>query len=340
MDRVLTYRTEIYGSLIIWIIVFHIERVVGLPYYLPIISPFIQRGNCAVDIFLFISGFCLCLSLQREYNLKKYYTKRFKRVVISYLIAAVPFFIWKSIEAFSSKRILHFFFDLSGLSFWLNGCQNVWFVHAIVAFYLITPFLYKIVRKDIRFAFLALGLIYSLNILAHYFIPFYRHSSVALMRLPIYFIGLILAYYIPHLDFKNKRAFLVLFLLLGVIFLLYFPSRGFYCWFLYGVMVIPIIWFLSSAFERSSRCIHSLFSVFGKYSLEVYLCHIMILHIIRFYQFEQSMGGWLYLFLPILSLSCSFIVSYFSDRITKMYNVNNRWHDLRSYSSRWHWETH
>ena len=152
MDRVLNYRAEIFGFLIIWIVVFHIERVVGLPIYLPIITPFIQRGNCAVDIFMFLSGFCLCLSLNREYSLKKFYVKRFKRVVISYLLVAIPFFIWKSLEEFSTIRIAHFFFDFSGLSFWFRGCQNTWFVHAILAFYIITPFFYYIIRKDIKYA--------------------------------------------------------------------------------------------------------------------------------------------------------------------------------------------
>ena len=239
MDRVLNYRAEIFGFLIIWIVVFHIERVIGLPINLPIVTPFIQRGNCAVDIFMFLSGFCLCLSLKREYNLRKFYAKRFKRVVISYLFVAIPFFIWKSLEEYSTARLAHFFFDFSGLSFWFRGCQNTWFVHAILAFYIITPLFFQVIRKDLKYAILCLAILYIINVLAFVFWPLYRHSSVALMRMPIFYLGLLLAYYLPHFDFQNRRISLFLFLLLGALFLLFVPSRGFYCWALYGFFVIP-----------------------------------------------------------------------------------------------------
>ena len=322
MDRVLNYRAESFGFLILWIVLFHLERVVGLPIYLPIITPFIQRGNCAVDIFMFLSGFCLCLSLKREYNIIKFYSKRFKRVVISYLLVAIPFFIWKSFQEYSTSRLVHFFFDLSGLSFWFRGCQNAWFVHAIIAFYLITPLLFKLVKKDIRNAFFCLCLLYVLNFIAYYSVSFYQYSSVALMRLPIFFIGLLLAYYVPHFDFRNKRAFLVLFLMLGFIFLMYFPSRGFYCWFLYGAMVIPILWLISFAFNRLSRIFIPLFSTIGKISLELYLCHIMILHIFRFYKVEQFIGYWMYFVLPFLAIFCSFLVANMGKKIANYIIIN------------------
>ena len=122
MDIVLKYRNEIYGFLALWILFFHIEGNVGMPINIPLITPFLQKGNSAVDVFMFLSGFCLCLSLRREFDLKKFYTKRFKRVVISYLIISIPFFIWKSFEEFSSNRMAHFLYDLSGLSFWFNKC--------------------------------------------------------------------------------------------------------------------------------------------------------------------------------------------------------------------------
>lgn len=207
MEIVLKYRNEIYGFLALWIIFFHIERVIGLPLKIPIITQFIQRGNCAVDVFIFLSGFCLCLSLKRNRNLISFYKKRFIRVTIPYLVIATPFFVWKSIEEFSSFRLAHFFFDLSGLSFWLKGCQNAWFVHAIIVFYIITPLLFTIVRKGVLISFLCLSFMYILILGAYHYFPISHYSIVAWSRLPIFFIGIVMAYYIPHFEFGSRKLF-------------------------------------------------------------------------------------------------------------------------------------
>lgn len=149
MDLVLKYRDEIYGFLAVWIILFHVESIIGMPIQIPIITPFIHRGNSAVDVFMFLSGFCLCLSLKKSFRIKRFYINRFKRVIISYLIISIPFFIWKCMEENPSAGVSGFFYDLTGFSFWLSGCLNAWFVHAIIFFYIITPLLYKIVSKGL-----------------------------------------------------------------------------------------------------------------------------------------------------------------------------------------------
>lgn len=290
-----------------------------MPFYFPVFSPFIQRGNCGVDVFMFLSGFCLCLSLQRNNNLENFFSKRFIRVVVPYLIIAVPFFIWKCFEEFSSKRLAHFFYDLSGLSFWFSGCLNAWFVHAIIAFYFITPLFFSLVKIDIRYALISVVIIYFLNFYSFYFVPFYKLSSIAFMRLPIFLVGMILAYNNPHFDFSNRKTSVILFLLLGLLCLLFIPIKsvtGFYSWFLYGFIVIPLLWVLASAFERLPKIIRPLFSSIGDLSLELYLSHIMFLHIIRFYKVEHIIGYWMYFILPFLAIFYSLVAANMSKRIS------------------------
>lgn len=323
MGLVLKYRSEIYGFLALWIILFHIERVIGMPFRIPIITEFIQRGNCAVDVFIFLSGFCLCLSLKRELNLKRFYKKRFVRVIIPYLIIAIPFFIWKSIEEFSSMRIAHFLYDISGLSFWLEGCQNAWFVHAIIAFYILTPLLFKTTIHRLQYSIVFLILLYFLNIIAYYYVPVYKHSSIAWMRLPIFYIGIMLAFYRPNFEFTNKKCSYAIFIVLGIGFLLFIPStlKGFYCWLMYGFIVIPLLWVIAISFEKIPDCIKDSFSFIGKISLEVYICHIMLLHVIRFYKTEQAIGLWLYIVLPTIAIAYSLFTKHISDRLVNIYNI-------------------
>ena len=120
MEQVLKHRDEIYGLLAIWIMCFHIDSSCYSIPNIPLLKNFINIGNAGVDVFLFLSGYCLYLSLNRNSNVVNFFRKRFKRVVIVYLVIAIPFFLYKSIFEIHSNRVLFFFYDLSGLSFWFR----------------------------------------------------------------------------------------------------------------------------------------------------------------------------------------------------------------------------
>lgn len=319
MDLVLKYRSEIYGVLALWIVFFHIEGGVGCPIYIPLLSSFIQRGNCAVDIFLFLSGFCLCLSLKKSFRIKRFYINRFKRVIISYLIISIPFFIWKCMEENPTAGLSGFFYDLTGLSFWLSGCLNAWFVHAIIFFYIITPLLFIIVSKGFGPTLISIFFLYGIVLFSHWYLPSFNNIGIALTRLPIFYMGIILAFYKPHFEFKEKRAWVICFITYGLIFFMTVPSyyKGFVIWVLYATIVVPIIWILSSIFNKLPYSINSALSSLGKISLEIYICHIMIWHIIRFYEFEKLYSYWMFFLLPSLSIPLSFLISYISKKLTK-----------------------
>lgn len=309
MNQVLKYRNEIYGFLALWILFFHVKTRVGLGVYIPFFNSFLDFGNLGVDVFLFLSGFCLCLSLQRDSSITHFYAKRFKRVVIAYLIIAVPFFIWKSIEETTSYRFMNFFYDLTGLSFWFSGVQNAWFVEAILVFYIITPFVFRIVKKGILHSLVLISLLYVALVLAHYYIPFIHRCEIACTRLPIYIIGMVLAYYKPHFEFKHQKVAIIIFIVEAII-VLYIGQRmgGFWCWLFYAIMVIPALWLLKELFSVIPVSVNKVFSIIGTVSLEIYLIHIMTLHVFTFYGWNATVDQWMYLILPAITLPLSFIV--------------------------------
>ena len=53
LNVILEQRAAIYGILSIWIMLFHIAKRIGVPGNPGIISPLINMGNVAVDIFFF-----------------------------------------------------------------------------------------------------------------------------------------------------------------------------------------------------------------------------------------------------------------------------------------------
>ena len=122
MKEILKYRNQIYGLCAIWIVLFHIQRRLGFPE-VPILTPLLKMGNAGVDVFMFLSGYCLCLSFKRNNDLGRYFKKRVMRVVVPYLVIAIPYFLYKSFFIKSSLSLFaqckSFFIDLAGVSFWI-----------------------------------------------------------------------------------------------------------------------------------------------------------------------------------------------------------------------------
>ncbi len=313
------FRNGIYGFLALWILIFHVETRVGMDCFIPLLTPFVQLGNFGVDVFLFLSGFCLCFSLKKDSNTLNFYSKRFKRVVIAYLIISIPFFIWKSIEEISSMRVAHFVYDLSGLSFWFSGCLNAWFVEAILLFYVLTPLFFYIIKKGKLYAAVLILAVYAINLLGHYELTaLYEKSAIAWTRLPIFIIGIATAYYYPDFEsFKGVKIVTVVCALLAVVLMMIVPHSlsGFRYWLMYAVMVIPAIWVMNMLFEFLPSTITNVFGKIGKVSLEIYLVHIMTLHVFTFYELNSTIGQWMYLLLPSITLPLSFLVSRISSNI-------------------------
>lgn len=141
MKNILEYRSPIYGLMAIWIMLFHIHGHggIGMPHCLSFLSPIVARGNMGVDVFLFLSGYCLVGSYEKS-TIGQFYKKRIVRLLIPYLLIATPFYIWKAC-ATGSNVVL----DLTGISYWMYGMQWTWFVNAILLCYVLFPLFHKIV---------------------------------------------------------------------------------------------------------------------------------------------------------------------------------------------------
>lgn len=71
------YRNELYGFSILWIILFHGINVKpsALSKELSVFTGVIKHGSIGVEIFLFLSGFCLYYSLKKNLMSKAFILK-------------------------------------------------------------------------------------------------------------------------------------------------------------------------------------------------------------------------------------------------------------------------
>lgn len=145
------YRIQLMGLAAIMIIACHAPKHgVEMP---PILASTLVLGNLGVDLFLFLSGMGLWFSLSKSRltvsNLKNWYAKRYKRLLIPYCIVMIPF--WGIVTYMNNEGIGDFLIHTSTVGFWLWH-EGAWFVAMLIPLYLITPphlFDYKQIKQFI-----------------------------------------------------------------------------------------------------------------------------------------------------------------------------------------------
>lgn len=280
--------------------------------YLPVLSNIIGIGNMAVDVFFFFSGLCLSLSAAKHQYLqigwREFFKRRFNRIIIPYLIICVPYYAWNAICE-TGRGALHkaivFGANLSSVSFWLRGTQTTWYVYGIAFFYLLFPLLYRVsVKLDRKKRLCILGGMIGVAILSAY-VPILKNSMIVWARLPVFTVGMFVGIgqeKMKKIRMADTAVSILVLIALGWVTSASEISETFtipqvYRFLLYLPMTIALLTILSKIGIKSNA-----FAWIGGLSLEVYLIHITLLHPVKYYGIMESVGYWLYILLPVLTL--------------------------------------
>ncbi|MCD8008844.1 MAG: acyltransferase, partial [Clostridiales bacterium] len=133
-DTLLEYRGIMFGILAVLIVVYHCCEDMLNGGFCPIfLKPLAMYGNCGVDAFLVLSGIGLYCSYTKEPSTIRFYKKRGLRVVVPYLIIALPYVIWKDIVLnFSITKFLKDWFLITAFT---QENRQCWFVALIIIMY-------------------------------------------------------------------------------------------------------------------------------------------------------------------------------------------------------------
>lgn len=138
------YRTELMGIAILNVMALH-----ALSW-----TQAIEQPNIAVlalntfgrliftEGFLFFSGLGIYYSLTKNSNIKRFYVRRLKRLIVPYVIIALPFFIYQSIGRQYGIDIL--MLKLTSLFFWVHGNDGMWYISLSLVLYFSSPMIYRI----------------------------------------------------------------------------------------------------------------------------------------------------------------------------------------------------
>ena len=144
---------------------------------------------------------------------RRWYGKRFSRIIIPYLVGAIPFYIWFCI--YHHYGLFRFFYHLSGASFWFER-EGFWYVDLLIPLYILTPVMALFIewKKQTRLfvTLLMIGLCFIFCLVPDTFGNATLHEIISNVkfvtcRLP----GYIWGYYMGEYVMKKKSIVLFIF---------------------------------------------------------------------------------------------------------------------------------
>lgn len=282
------YRSAVMGAAILWVVLYHTDvhtSLPGIPRFL------LETGYGGVDIFLFLSGFGLYSSLERDPDVLRFFKRRAWKIFPSYLpillvwMLALPerncgFLYWLRLTVGNA----------TGAAFWLKIKSFNWYILALPTFYLAAPLLKSVMDSGGKGrAYLLMGgaLCLSTAFLDDWLL-------IAASRFPIFVMGMYLARVARSGEdtYRMERAAYWL-MALGV-GILYFCLRyardtlwTYGLWWYPFLLVAPGLTMLlcraAAALEKTKAGtgLVRILAVLGRASLEIYLIHVPVLEFLN-----------------------------------------------------------
>ena len=306
------FRSELMGLACLWVMLHH--NSFDWPISLDYLRRFALYGNLGVDIFLLLSGVGLYYAWSKKPRLSDFYARRFVRLLVPYLIFALPYWVWRDLYLHQGDFLL----DLTQLSLPLKGVITTWYVPAMAAMYLLYPliarFLFSGERWTRTVVLCALVMLPCLW-LAYERVGIYRNCEIALTRFVIFIIGCALGQSVKDGEQMPAHypALGLLWIILNCVFRRHVSPGDVWIRFSYIPLCLSAVVVLCCALQRLERfeLLRKLLRFFGERSLELYLTHVLIRNVFYHYIPVKAFDPWgilTYAVILLLSLILSVLL--------------------------------
>lgn len=262
----------------------------------------------AVPVFLMLSGASL---LSKEYELKDFYVKRIKRVLIPFLFWMLAYwvFFW-----FTDHPEKHPQNDLSSIFNWAIGVfmergisKHFWFVYMLLFLYAFTPFLGRWIRKQklktisyILLGWIFYNLIHMTGVINTKDMPPLVNKVYGYILYSGY---MVLGYYMCKIDVSSKKYSMLGYIVFFVTILFtaigtYYVSKHakeltlrFYSNISLNTMVqSTAIFILMKNSIVKNKILVWIRNIVSQYSFGIYLVHIMVIGMFYLHNFFWTMA--------------------------------------------------
>jgi len=330
MSLLSDYRTEIMGLAILGVVMCHACLHCDLPI---VLYKILFLGNQCVDIFLFVSGMGIYFSLRKINNglgnsrgLLSWYKRRFSRIIIPYLVAAIPFYVWFCISY--HYGLSRYFYHLSSLSFWIEH-EGMWFVDLLIPLYFVSPIIAFATEKAGRHRCVPAILLITICFLCSV-IPVadgmqetimynvFSNIQYVICRVPMYILG----YFVGKYVMENKRiSWFPLLVCMTLIYAIakFFWGDDIYLGWYWGLIIMSAFCAIIQLTEHTK--FRNFLMWLGKRSLEIYLANCILVPLLfsfsyKFGSVDLTKGNYFYYFLVIsIGFPLAEGIHFLSDRI-------------------------
>lgn len=230
--------------------------------------------------FIFLSGFGLFYSFNKNNNLKDFYRKRWYRLMVPFLIMATPFYLYSLLN---NGDLISFLLNESTLYFWLYGNNGMRYISISVLLYLLFPLMYVFVFKSDKnkntVSSRALLLIFisicSVVLISKLFPEYYDMTSIGITQIPIFILGILVGYYALY----SCKLTIYHLIGCGILVLTMWVAKKTNNYYIpyyemsVRLLLIPLTCIIMDKFKP--RRLVRFFEWFGKYSLELYVLHML-----------------------------------------------------------------
>ncbi|UKK61058.1 acyltransferase [Prevotella communis] len=268
-----TYRSELMGWAIIWIMMLHFTFTQITP-----LGFVAQYGFAGVDIFMLVSGFGLFFSLDKNPNISQYYQRRILRIFPTYFFLG----IFASLIVFHDS-ILTYLIRYTTIGFWTGIPYWEWYIPTIISFYLIAPFIKLLIdkRKHITLStILTIILLSAFYVVAKDIFEAKDPHFFMLYRFPAFVFGMLCAYWMKN---EASKMYYYSILAIGIpCFVFLFPHHHeIYNYKYFSLLfLLPVFAFIFIFISKCIKKINPIISHIGKASLEVYLIQCIFFNLI------------------------------------------------------------
>lgn len=279
------HRTALMGIAVLAVFACHIVVLGELPntWYKPMFGIPISWGF--TQGFLFLSGFGIYHTLEKDDRKGLFYKKRINRLYIPFLVIAGPFIIFLSILHGDSFFIT--IARLFTLNFLIEGnYSSMWYISVSIFLYSISPIIYYLVSRKHGWYYWVLTFIACVIIIEalqrYIFTPEEYIPYSGIDQIPAYFLGFGVAKCKTH--YINSLNFIACLLVITIpfaeivlnayhVFVFLLPT-------FYHLISLLFFAFLFDGMAnfnlKSFRYTYDAFLWLGKHSLELYLLHMLI----------------------------------------------------------------
>lgn len=272
-----TYRTELMGIAILWVVLYHLHPQNAL------LNKLTSSGYGGVDIFLLVSGFGLYYSYHQSKNAVIFWRKRLVRIFPTYLFFVIAFLLLQHKLTF-----LNFLLYGSTLGFWFTSSAFFeWYVPSLVLLYLISPLFIRLVSFNTYVYALVTALLTLLAIILWNTWQLPKFQMMCYSRIPIFMLGIYIGHISKHQNYQgifNYKVIWIVTAIIGIAFI-YFCYANYKdpqlwasaLYWLPFIIIIPGLIIVSGyLLNYQIGVINSTLKYFGKISYELYLTHIIV----------------------------------------------------------------